>query len=330
MKPKGAFRVAATALTITTAVSYAKARADFSTEIRAERPAVRAALSPRAIVSRYCRNCHNENDLAGDLSFEALDIENVGKDPASWEKAVRKLRVRAMPPHGDDIIRPDEREYTALLTYLESSLDAYAAKHPDPGPARNLPPAQSDGIPERRARPPGARDRRGRRMLPGDDASHGFDNVNVGELSPTLLDRYSRRCPKGRAAWRSARRSQACGGQRRPAARSDAERPDRRGVTARHARRHHRSAYVFPQDGEYEFQIRLTRDRDDRIEGLAEPHQIELTVDGARLQLFDLPALTTAQAQSAAYADKEGDAGCASAAARSRSRRARTPSPSPS
>ena len=31
-------------------------------------------------------------------------------------------------------------------------------------------------------------------------------------------------------------------------------------------------------------------------------------VDGARLQLFELPALTTAQTQSAAYADKEGDA----------------------
>src|SRR5207253_3024245 len=27
-------------------------------------------------------------------------------------------------------------------------------------------------------------------LLPADDASHGFDNVNVGALSPTLLDRY--------------------------------------------------------------------------------------------------------------------------------------------
>ena len=27
-------------------------------------------------------------------------------------------------------------------------------------------------------------------LLPADDASHGFDNITVGELSPTLLDRY--------------------------------------------------------------------------------------------------------------------------------------------
>src|SRR6185436_3891502 len=27
-------------------------------------------------------------------------------------------------------------------------------------------------------------------LLPKDDASHGFDNVTVGTLSPTLLDRY--------------------------------------------------------------------------------------------------------------------------------------------
>src|SRR5262249_56429550 len=27
-------------------------------------------------------------------------------------------------------------------------------------------------------------------LLPGDESSHGFDNVTVGDLSPTLLERY--------------------------------------------------------------------------------------------------------------------------------------------
>jgi hypothetical protein len=27
-------------------------------------------------------------------------------------------------------------------------------------------------------------------MLPADESSYGFDNVTVGDLSPTLLDRY--------------------------------------------------------------------------------------------------------------------------------------------
>ena len=32
--------------------------------------------------------------------------------------------------------------------------------------------------------------------------------------------------------------------------------------------------YVFPEDGEYEVQVRLTRDRDEHVEGLSEPHDL--------------------------------------------------------
>ena len=43
---------------------------------------------------------------------------------------------------------------------------------------------------------------------------------------------------------------------------------------------------MFPLDGTYEFQIRLSRDRNENVEGLYEPHQLELTLDGRRLELF--------------------------------------------
>ncbi len=39
-------------------------------------------------------------------------------------------------------------------------------------------------------------------------------------------------------------------------------------------------------DGEYEIQIRLTRDRDEHVEGLSEPHDLELLLDRERVQLF--------------------------------------------
>ena len=39
-------------------------------------------------------------------------------------------------------------------------------------------------------------------------------------------------------------------------------------------------------DGEYEIQIRLTRDRDEHVEGLTEPHELELLLDRARVQVF--------------------------------------------
>ena len=46
--------------------------------------------------------------------------------------------------------------------------------------------------------------------------------------------------------------------------------------------------YTFPADGEYQFELRLTRDRNELIEGLTEPHQVEVSVDGVRQQVFTL------------------------------------------
>ena len=305
MKLREAFWVAATALTVTTAVSYAKGVGG-SSESGAARPKTTAVSSPRAIVDRYCLNCHNEMDFAGELAFDTLDVDNVGKDATTWEKAVRKLRVRAMPPHGDDIIRPDDREYTALLSYLESSLDAYAAKHPDPGRPETFHRLNRTEY-QNVVRDLLALEVDAAAMLPSDDASHGFDNVNVGELSPTLLDQYISTARKvSRLAVGTPIRTPAATSVVLPLDLTQNDQVDeelpigtRGGALFRH---------VFSQDGDYQFQIRLTRDRDDRLEGLAEPHQIELMLDGARLRLFELPALTTAQTQSAAYADKDGDA----------------------
>ena len=44
--------------------------------------------------------------------------------------------------------------------------------------------------------------------------------------------------------------------------------------------------YTFPVDGDYEIVIRLTRDRDEQVEGLRESHQVELLLDRERVRLF--------------------------------------------
>ena len=44
--------------------------------------------------------------------------------------------------------------------------------------------------------------------------------------------------------------------------------------------------YTFPQDGEYEIQMRLTRDRNELIEGLSGTHKLELLLDRKRLKVF--------------------------------------------
>ena len=39
--------------------------------------------------------------------------------------------------------------------------------------------------------------------------------------------------------------------------------------------------YTFPEDGEYEIQIRLARDRNEHVEGLHESHELEVLLDRA-------------------------------------------------
>jgi hypothetical protein len=44
--------------------------------------------------------------------------------------------------------------------------------------------------------------------------------------------------------------------------------------------------YQFAQDADYEFQIRLARDRNEHVEGLREAHQLELLLDGEPVKSF--------------------------------------------
>src|SRR6185503_16319390 len=121
-------------------------------------------------------------------------------------------------------------------------------------------------------------------LLPSDDASYGFDNVTVGDLSPTLLDRYVSAAEKiSRLA--IGRPSRSPGGDtiRIPADVTQEEHIEGLPIGTRGGTLIH---YTFPQDGDYEIQIRLTRDRDEHVEGLSEPHDLELLLDRERLQLF--------------------------------------------
>jgi hypothetical protein len=123
-------------------------------------------------------------------------------------------------------------------------------------------------------------------LLPKDDASHGFDNVTVGELSPTLLERYLAAAQKiSRVAVGSPVRSPGAYTVLLPPDLTQEDHFDglpfgTRGGTV--------FDYNFPQDAEYEIQVRLSRDRNEFVEGLTEPHQMEITLDGERVRLFTL------------------------------------------
>src|SRR5690606_19806381 len=53
------------------------------------------------VLDRYCITCHNRIDLAGGVSFEKLDRNDLERDAPVWEAAVRKVRTGFMPPLGE-------------------------------------------------------------------------------------------------------------------------------------------------------------------------------------------------------------------------------------
>src|SRR5690242_18203035 len=77
-------------------------------------------------LNRYCVGCHNGQVKAG--GFVLNPKTTIDQEPETWEKVVRKLRARYMPPAG--LPRPDERTYEAIVSTLSAGLDSTAAAHP--------------------------------------------------------------------------------------------------------------------------------------------------------------------------------------------------------
>ena len=239
------------------------------------------AQEPAAVMKRYCAGCHSGKLRTGGLSLEGLDANAPGQHPEVWEKVVRRLRGRTMPPAG--LPRPDEGVYSAVVGSLDKSLDAAAAAKPNPGRPdtfRRLNRTEYQNA----IRDLLALDVDVTSMLPQDESSHGFDNVTVGDLSPTLLERYLS------AAQKISRLAVGITGKQ-PGGETVTLPPDL--TQEQHfddlplgTRGGLRMKYTFPVDAVYEFQLRLARDRNEHVEGLAGEHDVELMLDGERVKMF--------------------------------------------
>ena len=190
-----------------------------------------------------------------------------------------------MPPA--DEVRPPERAYDSIVAVLEASLDRAAALRPDPGRTltfRRLNRTEyQNAIRDLLALTVDAAS-----LLPSDDSSHGFDNMTVGDLSPTLLDRYIA-AAHGSAGWRSAALVRSPGGDT-IRIRPDLTQEEHVDGLPFGTRGGALIPYTFPQDGEYEIQLRLARDRNEHVEGLREPHELEMLLDRERMALFTVNA----------------------------------------
>jgi len=90
----------------------------------------------RETLDTYCASCHNQRlatpaTQSGVVLDHSIDLSDIAGHPDMWERVVRKLRTRAMPPAGSR--RPDEAGYHALTSWIERQLDQAAVAQPHPG-----------------------------------------------------------------------------------------------------------------------------------------------------------------------------------------------------
>ena len=145
------------------------------------------AAEQKAVIERYCTECHSVAEQEAGLVLENADLVRAAARPDVWEKVIHKLDVGLMPPPGEP--RPSVQAVAGLVDYLKTSLDSAAAEAPRPGraPLHRLNRTEYGNA---------IRDLLGftvdvESLLPADASSHGFDNVSdVLKTSPLLLERY--------------------------------------------------------------------------------------------------------------------------------------------
>ena len=244
---------------------------------RAQQP---AASGQRALLDKYCVTCHNQRAKTAGLMLDGLDLGRIGEGAEAWEKVVRKLRGGMMPPLG--LPRPDKATLDSFTSWLETSLDRAAAAQPNPGRAalhRLNRTEYGNAI-----RDLLALDVDVTSLLPADDEANGFDNIaDVLKVSPSLLEQYL-------AASRKISSLAVGDPMSSPISQIYRIPPDlaqydhieglplgtRGGILIRHN---------FPLDAEYDFSVALLRNIVGYMTGLEFPHQLEITVDGARVFL---------------------------------------------
>ncbi len=276
--------VAAFYLSVATLVTNAQQPAAPTMKVAApsQRPVTPHPNSPvqddNAIVRRYCAGCHSDARKSGGLTLAGFDIARAADHAEVAERMIRKLQAGLMPPPGAS--RPDAAAQQALVTTLETTVDAAAAMKPNPG-GRTF---------QRLNRPEYARaihdllalDVDAGSWLPLDTKSANFDNIaDAQALSPLLLEAYLN------AAGAISR--MAIGDRHAPSIDATYTSPS---YASQHPWDHVDGApygtrggmvveHVFPADAEYVFEVDLVSGSNARFE------DIDISVNGERVALIE-------------------------------------------
>jgi hypothetical protein len=249
--------------------------------IAAQQPAAPPASEHRATVTKYCVTCHNDRTKVGGLALDTMNFDNIPAGAAVWEKSLKKLRVGMMPPPAAP--QPDAATRAALVSWLTTTLDRAAAEHPNPG--RPVLHRLNRAEYANAVRDLLALDVDPSVLLPPDDSAYGFDNVgDVLGMSPVLLERFMEAANRvgalaigdpdiGTAAETFHIRqdaSQDTHVEGQPIGTVG-------GILAK---------VTLPLDAEYQIAVKMFRTNLGVMRGLEYEHEIEYTVDGARVHTF--------------------------------------------
>ena len=256
-----------------------------SSAAAAQQPAASAdTVKYRAFADKYCVTCHNKRAaLPADdpVNLEPAAFDDLLGHAGTFERVLRKLSVRAMPPQG--MPRPSEAEYAGFTNWLAASLDrAWEAKST---PGRFVVHRLNRAEYANAVRDLLAVDIDVSDLLPTDGAEFGFDNIATAlKTSPLLLEGYVN------AAQRVA--AMAVGD------------PQVKPGTTEHSisREFSQNGYieglplgtvggtvvrhVFPADAEYKLSGRLVRGVQEGyagVEGNDTPYTFVITVDGTEV-----------------------------------------------
>jgi mono/diheme cytochrome c family protein len=149
------------------------------------------APAARKTVDIYCVGCHNSKAKAGGLTLDTLGLDQVYEHADVWEKALRKLRGRQMPPPGSR--QPDQKEIDAFVAWMEAELDG-----PPTGGSKVRLVAGHVGIQRLTRTEYGTAvnhllgiELDAESLLPAEIEVHGFDNIAAAlSISPAFLDQY--------------------------------------------------------------------------------------------------------------------------------------------
>ncbi len=233
---------------------------------------------------KYCVTCHSSTLKTAGVVIDPAALGQperfAGSNAELWERAVKQLRAKTMPPAG--MPHPDAATYAQMASYLETALDREAALHPNPGKLPSLHRLTRTEY-KNAVRDLLALDNLPKEMdysllLPADNSSSAFDNIaDLLYMSPVVMQRYLDAAEKiSRLAVGDPAMPLMVNIHELPLQEPQDTRMDglpfgTRGGLAIQS--------YFPLNAEYEIEVKLAGSS-------RTPHQLELLVDGERKGLI--------------------------------------------